>query len=413
MVADVRTATADRIHQLLKRTQQRILAADYDELRLRSRRLEPDPDGGYSVRTLPVVPDAAAIETLLVFKPDEIGDAVYALPAVAELRRCLPHARIFLVCRGLTAPLYLRSGVVDELAVYEPRSRVGPFRRRLARSLQTFSTREFDAGIFLRTYPATFREFMSVPCRARVHPLDPRLRSSSPYRPHVGVWDERRVHQALQMLQIVAPLTGRDYTLDDSVFPSLEFSDEERSRVADALGSTLEQPFVVLHPFAKDETRRYPVEYWRDVIVGLERGFDVPLVVIGGPEDPSLPETPSLVQLQGRLGLLETAYLLSRAAGFVGNLSGPAHLAAAVGTPTFTLMSGHSLPAEWAPRGDARLVRADVPCAPCHQRTCPIYGLACLRELTPQRVLPEILSFLEPRLVGGRQAPAYEPEPSL
>jgi ADP-heptose:LPS heptosyltransferase len=403
-----RTLAADRLHQLLKRTQQRILAADYEELRRRARWLEQDPSSGGDVRTFPVVPDTSSIRSLLVFKPDEMGDAVYGLPAIAELRRHLPNARFYLVCRGLTAPLYRSTGLFDEIALYEPGSRIGPFRHRLTKTLQTLSAGEFDLGVFLRTYQATFREFLALPCRHRLHPLDPRLRSPSVYRPYVGLWGDRKEHQALQLLQIVAPVTGREYELADSVFPALTWTDDDREGVESVLGSAAGSSLIVLHPFAKDETRRYPSEYWQEVMDTLATTLEVTFVVIGGREDPRLPERPNFVQAQGRLGLMQTAYLLSKASGFIGNLSGPAHLAAALGTPTFTLMSGHSLPAEWAPRGDSRIVRADVPCAPCHQRTCPVYGLACLRELTPARVLPEILEFFRARGVGGSRAPAYE-----
>ncbi|MDX6483709.1 MAG: hypothetical protein QOE95_1480, partial [Gaiellaceae bacterium] len=124
----------------------------------------------------------------------------------------------------------------------------------------------------------------------------------------------------------------------------------------------------------------------------------VTLVSIGGPEDESLADVPGLVQMEGKLSIAETGYLLSRAAGFVGNLSGPAHLAAAVGTPTVTIMSGNSLPVEWAPLGDSLVIRADVPCNPCHRRVCPGYGLACLRELTPERIAEPVVSFLSARV---------------
>jgi ADP-heptose:LPS heptosyltransferase len=128
----------------------------------------------------------------------------------------------------------------------------------------------------------------------------------------------------------------------------------------------------------------------------------MPILAVGGPDDPRLDDRPGLVQMQGRLSLTQTAFLISRAAGFVGNLSGPAHLSAALGTRTVTLMSGNSLPVEWAPLGDSLVVRADVPCSPCHRDTCPGYGLACLRAMTPERVLPEVVRFLDRRQTGAR-----------
>jgi len=393
-MASRRELVADRAHQALKQAQRRMLAADHAAVRLYRQLSLSDPVGPYTQHTFAVEPDRASLRSVLVFKPDELGDAVYAMPALAELRRTLPDVRISLVCRPFTAPLYERAGLVDEIATYEPGPRFGPYRRRLRASLESLSADSFDLGIFLRTYTTTFREFLTVPCRARVHPLDPRLRSDSPYRVYIGGLGDHAKHQALQLLELVSPVTGRTYALDDVVFPELTWSPGESEAVDRLVSRPAGRPLVVLHPFAKHETRRYPLDYWPELLASLRERLEADWVVVGGPEDGQAPWLEGTIQLQGRLKLLETAYLLSTATAFIGNLSGPAHLAAALGTPTLTLMSGHSLPTEWAPLGRSHVIRADVPCAPCHQKTCPVYDLACLRALSPRRVVDEVADFL-------------------
>jgi ADP-heptose:LPS heptosyltransferase len=109
------------------------------------------------------------------------------------------------------------------------------------------------------------------------------------------------------------------------------------------------------------------------------------------------------VQAQGQLSIGQTGYLLDRAAAMIGNISGPVHWAAALGTPTVTLMSGHSLPAEWAPLGASLVLRASVPCAPCHRKTCPVYALACLTELRPELIVGPIEEFVRPHLASVRE----------
>ena len=334
-----------------------------------------------------------------MFKPDEIGDAVYALPAIAELRETFSGARFSLVCRSIAAPLYDRSGLFDEIATFTPARRTRPAARAgLRKALATLSPSEFDLAVYLRTYPATFREFLHVPARDRLHPLDPRLRSDSVYRARVSTWSSRRRHMALQLLEIVALATGREYDYADIVYPRLEWRDEDRAGVSELFAGETPPRYVVIHPFAKDETRRYPAAYWPRLLDDLEAALDVTWVAVGGAEDGQLPERENLVQAQGRLALGATGYLLSQADGFIGNLSGPAHLAGALGIPTVTLMSGHSLPAEWAPLGNSLVLRADVPCAPCHRKTCPVYRLACLTSLEPDLIAPEIATFLRSNL---------------
>jgi ADP-heptose:LPS heptosyltransferase len=396
---------SDRVYQGLKRAQRRLLAADYAELRLRQAWLRPEPDAQFAEHVVPVVPDQSAIRSVVVFKPDEIGDAVHALPALAELRRQLPDARLFLLCRPLTQPLYERSALFDEIATFEPGSKLRPNASSLRRAVGRLSVSEFDLSVYLRTNPTTFRRFLRVPARARLHPIDPRMRSTSPYQAPVSLWTDERRHQALQLLEIVGLLTGRSYSFADVRYPALHWTDEDKRAADRVFGTDDPAPYLLVHPFAKEETRRYPAEYWTPLLQTLLDEVDVPIVAIGGPEDGSLPELPGLVQMQGQLSIGETGYLLSRAAGFVGNLSGPAHLSAAVGTPTVTIMSGNSLPVEWAPLGDSLVIRAEVPCSPCHRSVCAGYGLACLRELTPQRISEPVVSFLRARVSRGQDSP--------
>jgi ADP-heptose:LPS heptosyltransferase len=253
---------------------------------------------------------------------------------------------------------------------------------------------EFDGAIFLKSYPALFSEFLRVSSRWKVHPRDPRLNSRSPYQPHISLWGEERVHQALQLLQIVSAVTGKRYRDSDLVFPPLQFTEEDKQALPIVFPTGVPSAYWVAHPFANFETRRYPMEYWNTVLAELHRKTGFPVVVVGSPGDPALSSAPGLIQAQGKLSIGQTALLISHSKGFLGNLSGPAHLAGALGIPTVTLMSGHSAPSEWAPRGKSLVLRADVPCAPCHQWSCPGYGLACLKELTPDRVLPELIPFL-------------------
>lgn len=75
-------------------------------------------------------------------------------------------------------------------------------------------------------------------------------------------------------------------------------------------------------------------------------------------------------------------------------------------------MSGNSLPVEWAPLGDSLVLRAEVPCSPCHRSVCP-YELECLRALTPARVARPAVDFLRARMPAReREAAPAQPHPA-
>lgn len=386
--------TLDRAVQRAKRLSRKALFVDYHDQEMSERWRHSPPAVSYEDRVYDVPVPRPAVRSILVFKPDEIGDAVHSLPAIAEIKRAFPEARMFLLCQGLTRALYERSGLFDEIVAVELHSRLTRPTFSVPAALAQFSTPSFDVAVYLRTYKATFGQFMQVPARRRVHPADPLMRSDSVHRVPVSLWTHERRHQALQSLELASALTGRTYTAQDVSYPAFRWTPEDAEAPGLAFGSRVPERFIVVHPFVKHETRQYPLEDWAELIRRLQEREDARWVVVGGPEDPQLEGVPDLVQAQGRLSLSQSGYLISRAAAFLGGLSGPAHWAAALGTPTVTVMSGHSLPLEWAPIGTSLVIRADVPCAPCHQQTCPVYDLACLKALWPERIAPDIEEFL-------------------
>jgi ADP-heptose:LPS heptosyltransferase len=408
----------DAVLQRLKGLERWWYGADYRHLAATLRSLEGDGWRRYRERLLPGMPAPEAVRSVLVFKPDEIGDAIHALPAVARLKDHYREAAFFLICQPATRPIYARTELFDHIGTADVKMRLFRFPvLDVPAVLAQLATQArhaqqalpgpagFDLTVFLRTYPAYFRHYLQVPGRHRLHPLDPRMPSSSPLKAPVSLWGDRRAHQARQLMEIVALLTGdRDAPLVDPPFHWREADREKVRRVCGgALSGALPDSYVVVHPFARYETRRYP--HWPQILRWLEQRYGCAVVVIGGREDAGDRETYRRYhQLQGELSLAASGYLISRARAFLGNESGPAHWAGALGVPTVTFFGGHSGPDEWAPRGNTLLLTHPVPCAPCHRRACPGYGVKCLAELTPDTVYPRLEKFLDGAL-GGAGAP--------
>jgi heptosyltransferase-2 len=79
----------------------------------------------------------------------------------------------------------------------------------------------------------------------------------------------------------------------------------------------------------------------------------------------SLPAHPNLIDLCGRISVEQLVLLLQRSDLFIGNDSGPLHLAVAAGTPTVSFF-GPETPALYGPRGEGHVVLyKDLPCSPC------------------------------------------------
>ena len=100
----------------------------------------------------------------------------------------------------------------------------------------------------------------------------------------------------------------------------------------------------------------------------------------------------------GKTTLRETAALLSRARIFIGNDSGPAHLAAAVGVP-LVVLSGADDPRETSPiSSQKKLIYPDhIECISCVKNKCPLKGehlMRCMKEISVEMVLAAVKELI-------------------
>lgn len=119
------------------------------------------------------------------------------------------------------------------------------------------------------------------------------------------------------------------------------------------------------------------------------------MLVTGGPAERELTAFVAGrrgVDLGGSASFAEMAALLDGAAAVVVGNTGPAHLAAAVGTPVVSLFSP-VVPAErWAPYGVPTVLLGDqrAPCAGTRARECPVPGHPCLSSVSPADVVAAV-----------------------
>ncbi len=153
-------------------------------------------------------------------------------------------------------------------------------------------------------------------------------------------------------------------------------------------------PYVVVHPGASVPARAWAAERGAALVAALaQRGWRV--AVTGSEPERALtavvagPSGPQVADLGGKLSLGGLAEVLAGAAAVVVGNTGPAHLAAAVGTPVVSLFAP-TVPAErWRPWGVrlALLGRQDAPCAGSRARVCPVPGHPCLNDVGVEEVL--------------------------
>ncbi|WP_309131484.1 glycosyltransferase family 9 protein [Brevibacterium sp.] len=169
---------------------------------------------------------------------------------------------------------------------------------------------------------------------------------------------------------------------------------------APKLASLLESERVlVAHPGANVPARMWSPEHFHDAVQDLsEDGWQV--VVTGSPSERELTDDvagASGIDLGGALDVAGLADLLARARALIVGNTGPAHLAAAVGTPVVSLFSPVVPPRRWLPYGVPVEMLGDqsAACAGSRARDCPLPGHPCLNSVTPAEVVAAVNRLTE------------------
>jgi histidinol-phosphate phosphatase family protein len=155
--------------------------------------------------------------------------------------------------------------------------------------------------------------------------------------------------------------------------------------------------YVVVHPGASVAARACPPELMRRIADALTAaGHRV--VVTGGPEERLLAR--SVGADAGPMSLAALAELLAGASCVVVGNTGPAHLAAAVGTPVVSLFAPTVPYGKWGPYRvpAARLGRAGAACRDTRATTCPVPGHPCLSTIEPAEVVAAVAALTSARL---------------
>ncbi|MGY1651630.1 glycosyltransferase family 9 protein [Geodermatophilus sp. SYSU D01119] len=160
------------------------------------------------------------------------------------------------------------------------------------------------------------------------------------------------------------------------------------------LAEALAPGHVVVHPGASVPARAWPAERCAEAVEALaDAGHRV--LVTGGPGERELTAAVAGTRgtdLGGATTLPEMAALLAGAAAVVVGNTGPAHLAAAVGTPVVSLFSPVVPAARWAPYGVPTVLLGDqsAPCRGSRARVCPVPGHPCLSSVSAADVVAAV-----------------------
>ncbi|HEV2333901.1 MAG TPA: glycosyltransferase family 9 protein [Stellaceae bacterium] len=364
------------------------------------------------------------IRKILIVKLDHIGDCVTALPAVRRLKQHFPKARMSVLTSRASKPVWALEPSIEqtiEFDFFHARSGLGELGlsqedwRELRGRLEA---ERFDLAIDLRKHPET---------RPVLRHSGARYLAGFDFCNQFGWLDV-----ALEWTGDAIRIRKRQHVADDLVnlvdaVAAAGESDRmviatRRASTAPAVVALMRKtpstgPLVCVHPTVGDDARQWPIEHFAAVIDRLVEADGARIVLIGGPDDDTVAadilsrvrHAKAVTSLVGKLPLADLPALLAEVALFVGNNSGPKHIAAGLGVPTVGIHSGTEDVREWGPVGPTAIaVVRSVACSPCYlskAADCP-RALACLRLLEPAQVYDACKRLL---LAGPTAQPVRRP----
>jgi predicted lipopolysaccharide heptosyltransferase III len=335
------------------------------------------------------------VRKVLVVRLRSIGDTILATPSVFALKRFLPDAQVDILVEDWVAPVLDNHPHVDNVIVLERGGFVT--RARVAREL-----RAANYDVVYNLHGGTTATFLTRATGAR-HRVGFKSYQYGQLHNHQApspllIWEQQKTHSVEQQLALLGwtgvPVTDRPRT-------SLGISPKAAETVDRLLieAGLSNQNIALIHPAAAFATKQWATEKFARVVEFLaERGFTSVAIAARG-------EQALLEQLRSEasgkvvtlaLSLPEVTALAARSQLFVGNDSGIAHVAAAVGTPSVVVFGSSNI-AHWRPwnTAPAEVVFEEMPCQPCHGYFCAQFAQPeCILRVPVTRVTAAIERLL-------------------
>ena len=341
-------------------------------------------------------------KNILVRGVNWIGDSVMTLPALRALRKALPDTKLSILVKQWVSPIFENNPYIDDTIIYEDKHAGILGKIRLSRIL---SKQKFCGAILLQNaFDAALITFLAGIRERAGYKRDGRsllLTASVPVPP-----TEKKIHQIYYYLNLIRQLgIEAEYSR-----PYIYIGLTERLISRDFL-KELKKPVLGINPGATyGSAKRWLPERFADIANWHIQDTHGSVVIFGSEQEISIadgiykkmfPEfrTPeSVISLAGKTSIRDLISLISECDVFLTNDSGPLHIAYAVGTPLVAIF-GSTDPTLTGPppemNGEGNLViRPDVPCSPCFERTCKSKDMQCMHAITADDVYYGIKSVL-------------------
>ncbi|MDD5011211.1 MAG: lipopolysaccharide heptosyltransferase I, partial [Phycisphaerae bacterium] len=291
---------------------------------------------------------------ILIIKPSALGDIVQAMPAACRLAKSFPDAEIHWFVRPEYSALLENHPSVHNAVIFD-RTKLGKWWYKpaafaeLVRLIRQLRSEKYDIVFDFqgRFRSAIFAYFSG--CKQRIG-ITPTQEITSPfYTKKIRQMSPHLVDFFLDMACSAGAQRGK---ADFGLKPTQQAVNEIRKILSEHKINS--DNYAVLVPAATVEAKKWPIENFAELARKIYEKYKCSIVAVGVESEKqtaeqlqALTDIP-VINLAGRTNLRQLIALLASAKIVIGNDTGPAHIAAALGTP-MAMIFGFTNPARVGP----------------------------------------------------------------
>lgn len=333
---------------------------------------------------------------ILIVKPSALGDIIHTIPIVKAIKDKHDAEISWVVSRPFKNILE-HTPVVDKIFIFE-RKRWGGLRffRHLGEIiafLRQIRAEKYDIVLDFQGLLRSGIITLLSGCKHRVGFRNARELAHLGYTQKVET--PVNVVHAIDRYKLIAKSIAVDECEMNFPLNDLEADIQQK------WDTILPDDFIVIVPGARWSSKRWPPQHFAELVNLIHEKSTISVVIVGSPSEQQISQQvvngisdkEKCINTTGETSLVELAHITKLARFVVTNDSGPMHLAAALNTRTIALF-GPTDPERIRPYGQQHIVLQPQESCKCYyQKTCSS-NLECLRTISPQDVIKEIIPLL-------------------
>lgn len=323
-------------------------------------------------------------KNLLIVRTDRIGDVVLSLPLASIIKKHLPDCKITFLVRQYTKALVVNHPFIDNIILLDEKNG----KISLASNIKKISNNNFDSAVIV--YPTFVTALIIFLSRIK-------NRIGTGYRWYSFLFNQKiyehrkyaEKHELEYNINLLTKFGIKEEVNQGNIRFDLVPDSESLKKIEKILSDSeinTDEPLIIIHPGSGGSSVDLPQEKFKLLTEKIANELTENIILTGSPSEKELCENlkvkSGILNLVGKLNLSELIALINKSSIFIGNSTGPIHIAAALGK--YTIGFYPRIPAcseqRWGPYTNKKIIFSPkIKCSSCTRKQCTI--LDCMNSI--------------------------------